>query len=48
VAQRRLYGHIGPVYAAATGTLPDGTSVIISGGFDGTVRVQRLADGTPL
>jgi hypothetical protein len=48
VAQRRLYGHVGPVYAVAAGALPDGTSVIISGGFDGTVWVQRLADGTPL
>jgi hypothetical protein len=35
------------VYAVATGALPDGTSVI-SGGFDGMVRVHRLADGTPL
>ena len=37
--------------AVATGTLPDGTSVIVSagGGYDGdTVRVWRLADGTPV
>jgi WD40 repeat protein len=31
----------------AVGALPDGTPVIVSGGFDGTVRVWRLADGTP-
>ena len=34
--------------AVAAGALPDGTPVIISGGYDGTVRVWRLADGTPL
>jgi WD40 repeat protein len=28
--------------------LPDGTPVIISGGYDGTVRVWRPADGTQL
>ena len=28
--------------------LPDSTPVIISGGLDGTVRVWRLADATPL
>ena len=28
--------------------LPDGTAVIFSGGDDGTIRVWRLADGTPL
>lgn len=44
MAQRRLYRHVGPVYAVPTGALPDGTSVI-SGGFDGMVRVHRLADG---
>ena len=32
----------------ATGTLPDGTPVIVSGSFDATVRVWRLADGTPV
>ena len=33
----------------AAGALPDGTPVIISGGYgDGTVRVWRLADGTPV
>src|SRR5689334_797807 len=33
----------------AAGTLPDGTPVIISGGGDdGTVRVWRTADGTPV
>jgi WD40 repeat protein len=36
------------VYAVAAGALPDGTPVIVSGGRDGTVRVWRLADGTPL
>ena len=32
----------------AAGALPDGTPVIISGGSDGTVRVWRTADGTPV
>jgi WD40 repeat protein len=32
----------------AAGALPDGTPVIISGGADGTVRVWRAADGTPV
>ena len=32
----------------AAGALPDGTPVIISGGWDGTVRVWRTADGTPV
>ena len=42
-------GHGGPVTAVAAGALPDGTPVIISGGRrDGTVRVWRMADGTPL
>jgi len=36
------------VNAVAAGAQPDGTPVIISGGDDGTVRVWRLADGTPL
>jgi hypothetical protein len=43
-----LTGHIGSVRAVAAGALPDGTPVIISGGGDGTVRVWRLADGTPV
>ena len=30
------------------GALPDGTPGIISGGRDGTVRVRRTADGTPV
>jgi WD40 repeat protein len=36
------------VCAVAAGALPDGTPIIISGGSEGTVRVWRLADGTPL
>ena len=43
-----LTGHDGEVSAVAAGALPDGTPVIISGGSDGTVRVWRLADGTPV
>ena len=43
-----LTGHDGGVNAVAAGALPDGTPVIISGGGDGTVRVWRLADGTPV
>ena len=46
--QQVLSGHHGPVPAVAVGALPDGTPVIISGGDDGTVRVWRLADGTPV
>ena len=42
-----ITGHTGQVTAVAAGALPDGTPVIISGGLDGTVRVWRLADGTP-
>jgi WD40 repeat protein len=36
------------VRAVAAGVLPDGAPVVISGGRDGTVRVWRLADGTPI
>jgi hypothetical protein len=37
------------VYAVAGGLLPDGTRIMISGGFnEGTVWVWRLADGTLL
>ena len=43
-----LTGHGGAVNAVAAGALPDGTSVIVSGGDFGTVRVWRLADGTPV
>ena len=43
-----LTGHTGGVAAVAVGALPDGTPVIVSGGGDGTVRVWRLADGTPV
>ncbi len=43
-----LDGHTHEVYAVAVGALPDGTPVIVSSGYDGTVRVCRLADGTPV
>ena len=44
-----LRGHTSRVTAVAAAALPDGTPVIISGGsFDGTVRVWRMADGTPV
>ena len=43
-----ITGHDGEVRAVAAGELPDGTPVIISGGSDGTVRVWRTADGTPV
>jgi len=43
-AEQRPPGGVGVV---AAGALPDGTPVIISGSYDGTVRVWRLADGTP-
>jgi hypothetical protein len=36
------------VTAVAAGALPDGTPVIISGSRDGTVRVWRTADSTPV
>ena len=35
------------IHAVAVGALPDGTPVIVvSDGFEGTLRVWRLADGT--
>jgi WD40 repeat protein len=43
-----LTGHTSGVDAVAVGALPDGTPVIVSGGYDRTVRVWRLADGTPV
>jgi hypothetical protein len=43
-----ITGHDGMVGTVAAGALPDGTPVIISGGDDGTVRVWRTADGTPV
>ena len=43
-----LRGHAGGVGAVAVGALPDGTPVIVSGSYDGTVRVWRLADGAPV
>ena len=36
------------MFAVAVGALPDGTPVIVSSGGDKTVRVWRLADGTPV
>ena len=42
-----LTGHDREVSAVAVGALPDGTPVIVGGGGDGTVRVWRLADGSP-
>ena len=42
-----LTGHTDSVRAVAVGALPDGTPVIVSGGGN-TVRVWRLADGTPV
>jgi hypothetical protein len=49
IGHQVLTGHDGGVAAVAAGALPDGTPVIISGGYgDGTVRVWRLADGTPV
>ncbi len=43
-----LTGHHASVQAVATGVLPDGTPVIVSSSYDGTVRVWRLADGAPV
>jgi hypothetical protein len=48
VGHQVLTGHTGGVTAVAARALPDGTPVIISGGEDGTVRVWRTADGTPV
>ena len=42
-----LTGHTDAVFSVVVAALPDGTPVIVSGG-DRTVRVWRLADGTPL
>ena len=43
-----IVGHAGFVWAVAAGALPDGTPVIISADWRGTVRVWRTADGTPV
>ena len=43
-----MAGHTGWLRAVAAAVLPDGTPVIVSGGNDGTVRVWRLAGGTPV
>jgi WD40 repeat protein len=43
-----LTGHTDSVNAVAVKRLPDGTPVIVSGSNDGTVRVWRLADGSPV
>ena len=50
IGHQVLTGHSFWVRAVAVGALPDGTPVIVSGGGfpDGTVRVWRLADGTPV
>jgi WD40 repeat protein/V8-like Glu-specific endopeptidase len=48
IGHQVLTGHGRPVDAVAVGALPDGTPVIVSGGGDATVRVWRLADGTPV
>ena len=40
--------HDGPVNAVAVGTLPTAPHVIVTGGDDGTVRIWRSADGTPV
>ena len=45
---RSLRGHGGGVTAVTVGALPDGTPVIISRSADGTVRVWRPADSTPV
>ena len=42
-----ITGHTGKVSAVAVGVLPDGTPVVVSGSKK-TVRVWRLADGTPV
>jgi WD40 repeat protein len=38
----------GAVRAVAVGALPDGIPIVVNGSDDGTVRVWRLADGTPV
>ena len=48
VGYQVLIGHDGAANAVAVGTLADGTPVVVSGGDDGTVRIWRLADGTPV
>ena len=48
VGHQVLTGHDGAVYAVAVGALADGTPVAVTGGVDRTVRVWRLADGTPV
>ncbi|MGO9194388.1 MAG: hypothetical protein ACLP8X_38865, partial [Streptosporangiaceae bacterium] len=48
VGHQVLTGHTGPVKTVAVGALPDGTPVIVSGSGDSTVRVWRLADGSPI
>ena len=50
-AYAAVRGDTGPVFAVAVGALPYDTPVIVSGGgdlYDGTVRVRRLANGTPV
>jgi len=43
-----LTGHTDSVNAVAVGALPDGSPVVVSGSDDETVRVWRLADGSPV
>jgi WD40 repeat protein len=47
-AGKPLRGHADSVAELAVGALPDGTTVIVSGGYDDTVRVWRPTAGTPL
>jgi WD40 repeat protein len=43
--QHVLRGHTSPVTSVATGALPDGTPLVVSGSWDKTVRIWRLEDG---
>jgi WD40 repeat protein len=43
-----VVGRQGAVDAVAVGALADGTPVVVSGGNDRTVRIWRLADGSPV
>lgn len=41
-------GHTGPVLALAVGKRSDGTPVVVSGGFDKTIRIWNLNTGKPI